>query len=155
MAKATGYAALADDSGLCVACLQGQPGIYSARWGGKDKDFNHAMRLVHDKMQQALTLDDIMQADEKTRAASMHCALVLAIPQNGNIDLHEVEGVVQGSIIWPICGAHGFGYDAIFMPQSYKQTFAQMPPSLKQSLSHRHQAFQKLLSLRSLRHMVD
>ena len=147
VASQTGYAALADDSGLCVACLQGQPGIYSARWGGKNKDFTQAMHLVHEKMQQALGQDNIMQADEKARAASMHCALVLAVPKQDKIDFYEVEGIVEGCMVWPMRGEHGFGYDAMFMPHGHQQSFAQMPPALKQSLSHRHHAFERLRPL--------
>lgn len=130
-AKATGLPALADDSGLAVDALEGAPGIYSARWGGPERDFNLAMNRVNEEMGQA--------AD---RGARFVCALALAWP-DGHAE--AFEGTVAGSITWPPRGEKGFGYDPIFTATGHQITFAEMEPAEKHAISHRADAFKKMV----------
>jgi XTP/dITP diphosphohydrolase len=132
-AKASGLPALADDSGLEVRALGGAPGIHSARWGGPNKDFGVAMGRVH------LALEG---AGAKDLRANFTCALALASPV-GDVDLHE--GQVFGIITWPPRGTRGFGYDPIFVPEGYEETFGEMAPKEKDAISHRARAFEKLI----------
>lgn len=132
-ARASGMVALADDSGLSVDALDGAPGIYSARWGGPAKDFDLAMAKVH----QAL---DEKKAQE--RRAFFACALSLAWP-DGHVE--SFEGRVQGAIVWPPRGKQGFGYDPIFQATGYDVTFAEMDPAEKHKISHRADAFARLI----------
>jgi XTP/dITP diphosphohydrolase len=132
-AKASALPALADDSGLEVKALGGEPGIHSARWGGPAKDFGLAMERVHRELTDA-------GADDLT--ANFTCVLALAAP-DGEVQMHE--GKVFGTLAWPPRGTRGFGYDPIFVPQGYDQTFGEMEPSLKDSISHRARAFEKLM----------
>ena len=126
--------ALADDSGLVVNALGGAPGIYSARWAGPEKDFDHAMRRVSEAM---------LLGSNPDRSCSFVCALALAWP-DGHTE--SFEGRVDGSITWPARGQNGFGYDAIFTPLGHQQTFGEMNPSDKHAMSHRADAFTQLLS---------
>jgi XTP/dITP diphosphohydrolase len=132
-ARSSGLPALADDSGLEVRALGGEPGIHSARWGGAVRDFGLAMDRVHRELDASGTKD---------WSANFTCALALAAPDD-EVQVHE--GKVFGTIVWPPRGARGFGYDPIFVPEGYKQTFGEMEPSLKDSLSHRARAFEKLM----------
>lgn len=132
-AKSAGKPALADDSGLSVIALDGAPGIYSARWGGETKDFALAMRRVYDELE-ALKATD--------RSAAFVCALALAYPDGQCITF---EGQCEGDITWPPRGDKGFGYDPIFQPAGYSQSFAEMDSALKQALSHRGKAFALLV----------
>ncbi len=129
-AENSGKVALADDSGLAVAALNGDPGIYSARWGGPEKDFDLAMQKVHEAL-----------GDAQDRSAAFICVLALAWP-DGRIE--TFEGRVEGEIIWPQRGDKGFGYDPIFVPEGYEITFAEMEPTEKHQISHRAKAFEKL-----------
>lgn len=129
-AQASGKVALADDSGLAVNALGGDPGIYSARWGGSKKDFNLAMTKVHEAL-----------GDKKDRSAYFVCVLALAWP-DGHIE--HFEGRVDGEIIWPPRGNKGFGYDPVFQPSGYDKTFAEMDAPAKHAISHRANAFRKL-----------
>lgn len=131
-ALASGLPALADDSGLAVDALSGAPGIYSARWAGPDKDFLRAMA----KVQSAL-------GEEKDRSARFVCALSLAWP-DGHCE--TFEGVVEGEIVWPARGGQGFGYDPIFLPVGGALTFGEMEPEAKHAISHRADAFRKLVA---------
>ena len=131
-AKAANLPALADDSGLAVDALGGDPGIYSARWAGPSKDFGAAMELIHTKMGNATD-----------RGARFVCALSLAWP-DGHVE--TFEGTVEGSIVWPPKGANGFGYDPFFLPQGGQATFGEMEPAAKHAISHRAQAFVKLVA---------
>lgn len=128
-AKASGLAALADDSGLCVNALNGDPGIYSARWAGPSKDFNIAMREVEAKL-----------GDAPDRSAYFICVLALAWP-DGRAE--SFEGRVDGTLTFPPRGAKGFGYDPIFIPEGHALTFAEMEPDAKKAISHRARAFTK------------
>jgi XTP/dITP diphosphohydrolase len=125
--------ALADDSGLEVAALGGEPGIHSARWGGPDKDFGLAMRRVHDALE-ARGAPDL--------GANFTCALALAAPGGA---VKVFEGKVFGTLVWPPRGTRGFGYDPIFVPEGYNETFGEMDAALKNHLSHRMRAFEQLM----------
>jgi XTP/dITP diphosphohydrolase len=130
-ATASGKIALADDSGLCVAALDGRPGIYSARWAGPEKDFAAAMRLV----QQGI-------GDNPDRGAYFIAALALAWPDG---HMETVEGRIDGAIVAEPRGTGGFGYDPIFLPAGYSETFGEMPAADKQQISHRARAFKLLI----------
>jgi XTP/dITP diphosphohydrolase len=132
-AIAANLPALADDSGLAVDALGGDPGIYSARWAGADKDFTAAMAKVHTAMGEA--------ADRRGRFV---CALTLAWP-DGHCE--TFEGKVEGEIVWPPRGAQGFGYDPIFQPVGSSLTCAEMEPQAKHAISHRADAFRKLVAV--------
>ncbi|MFT6580186.1 MAG: XTP/dITP diphosphohydrolase [Alphaproteobacteria bacterium] len=124
--------ALADDSGLAITALGGEPGIYSARWAGENKDFNAAMARAN------TALDG--QAD---RSAAFICALALAWPDN---HVECFEGRVSGDIVWPPRGDRGFGYDPVFRPTGFDITFAEMEPVAKHRISHRAKAFEQLVA---------
>ena len=135
-ATVSGLPALSDDSGLAVTALNGDPGLYSARWAGPDRDFNLAMRKVEDKLQEkgATTTQD--------RHAQFVCALCLAWP-----DQHTecFEGRIDGTIVWPPRGDKGFGYDPVFVLDGHDITFGEMDPAKKHELSHRAVAFNQLV----------
>ena len=133
-AAAANLPALADDSGLVVAALNGAPGIYSARWAAPNGDFDKAMQRVHNELTQANT-DDM--------SAYFACALALVWPDGDEIC---VEGRVAGQITWPPRGKFGFGYDAIFQPNGHSQSFGEMKPVAKHALSHRADAFAQLIA---------
>jgi XTP/dITP diphosphohydrolase len=139
-AESSGLPALADDSGLEVEALDGAPGIYSARWGGPEKDFEAAMRLVHDEV--------VARAgwSEATRRANFNATLALVWPDG---EAHCFEGKVFGTLEWPPRGAGGFGYDPMFRPDGTEKTFGEMTPDEKHGkddkwgdggLSHRARA---------------
>lgn len=134
-AELSGLPALADDSGLCVDALGGEPGIYSARWAGPERDFDLAMRLVEERLAASGTT---------ARDAHFTCALALAWPDGDEV---EVEGQVAGSLVWPPRGTRGFGYDAMFVPTGFDQTFGELDPAFKHSISHRADAFRQLIAL--------
>ncbi len=135
-AKASGEISLSDDSGFAVEALNGDPGIYSARWAGPEKDFSVAMRAVKDKL-------DALGVDPATDyKASFICALTLAWP-DGHVE--SFEGRVWGDFTWPPTGDKGFGYDPVFIPKNHSVTFAQMDPTEKHAISHRADAFRQLI----------
>jgi XTP/dITP diphosphohydrolase len=131
----SGLPALADDSGLCVEALGGDPGIFSARWAGEDKDFGLAMRLVHEAMER--------EGPDVGRDAHFICALSLAWP-DGHVE--SFEGRVDGLIVWPPRGTQGFGYDPIFQPLGRAETFGEIEPDEKHAMSHRADAFRQLVA---------
>lgn len=131
-AQFSGEVALADDSGLSVAALDGAPGIFSARWGGPQKDFGSAMKKIEDRLEELGSPD---------RAAWFTSALAVAWPDGPCV---VVEGRIDGVVTFPPRGDRGFGYDPIFIPEGYDQTFGEMDPVLKESMSHRTRAFEKL-----------
>lgn len=131
-ATAAKLPALADDSGLAVHALGGDPGIYSARWAGPGKDFGHAM----EKVEQGL-------AGQDDRTAHFVCALTLAWP-DGHCE--TVEGTVYGTLVWPPRGTKGFGYDPVFAADGDDITFGEMDPDDKHAISHRADAFAKLVA---------
>lgn len=134
-ADLSGLPALADDSGLCVEALRGEPGIFSARWAGPEKDFNEAMRRVEMNLQQ--------QGPETGRDAHFICALSLAWP-DGHVE--SFEGRVEGVLVWPPRGENGFGYDPMFQPNDHAITFGEMDPAAKHAMSHRADAFRQLVA---------
>ncbi len=136
---ATGFPAFADDSGLSVDALDGEPGIYSARWAGEDKDFAMAMKKVN----AALCEVDVNLKIKASRSASFFCALALSWPDNKT---EIFEGSINGTLCWPPRGGNGFGYDPIFIPTGYHETFGEFDQKLKHSISHRAKAFAKFLS---------
>ena len=132
-ADLSGLPALADDSGLCVEALGGDPGIFSARWAGPSKDFDVAMRLVHDALAGI--------GPDAGRDAHFVCALSLCWP-DGHIE--TFEGRADGTLVWPPRGDQGFGYDAMFLPLGATQTYGEIDPDAKHAISHRADAFAKL-----------
>jgi XTP/dITP diphosphohydrolase len=133
-AKASGMTALADDSGLEVAALQGAPGIHAARWAGPNRDFGLAMERVNRELEASGVAD---------ARANFTCALALASPDGA---AQSFEGRVFGTLTWPPRGRRGFGYDPIFVPDGYTETFSEMEPELKNRLSHRMRAFEQLMA---------
>lgn len=132
-ARAAKLPALADDSGLAVHALGGRPGIHSARWAGPERDFKAAMA----RLEEAL-------AGEADRTAHFACALALAWP-DGHVE--TVEGTVHGRLVWPPRGGNGFGYDPMFVADGRDQTFGEMEPAAKHAISHRADAFRKLVAI--------
>ncbi len=130
-AARSGLPALADDSGLVVAALEGQPGIHSARWAGPKKDFGRAMQKVEAALK-----------GKADRRAHFSCVLALCWP-DGHVE--SFGGVVRGKLVWPPRGDRGFGYDPMFVPDGYAETFGEMEPREKHNISHRARAFRKLV----------
>jgi XTP/dITP diphosphohydrolase len=133
-ADASGIAALADDSGLSVDALGGAPGIYSARWAGETKDFNAAMVRVGRELTAANTADT---------SAKFVCVLALAEP-HGKVE--TFRGEVHGRLVFPPRGTKGFGYDPIFVADGMDETFGEIDPARKHSISHRAKAFEKFVA---------
>ena len=129
--EATGQVCLGDNSGLSITALGGQPGIYSARWAGDERDFSKAMARVHSLLR-----------DKNDRSAAFICVLAIAFPGGAT---EFFRGEVSGEIIWPPRGEGGFGYDFIFEPSGYHQTFAELEEHTKLRLNHRARAFNCLL----------
>lgn len=136
-ARATGLPALADDSGIEVAALNGAPGVYTADWAetGAGRDFGVAMSRVWSELE--------LLAAPEPRLARFCCTLVLAWP-----DGHDevFEGAMPGRIVWPMRGDQGHGYDPIFQPAGFEVTFGQMDRWAKNRISHRADAFAKLVA---------
>jgi XTP/dITP diphosphohydrolase len=137
-ADAGHHPALADDSGLWVDALGGDPGIYSARWAGPSKDFRIAMERVE---------KELLAKGATDFSARFVCALSIAMPpHNGNKgEIKSFEGEVHGRLTFPPRGRTGFGYDPIFIPNGWDQTFGEIDPQVKNAMSHRAKAFEKLL----------
>jgi XTP/dITP diphosphohydrolase len=132
VAEASGLPALSDDSGLAVEALGGEPGVVSARWAGPAKDFAVAMRRVEDGLK-----------GNTNRRAHFACALALYWP-DGHCEIFE--GTVHGQLVWPPRGARGFGYDPMFVAEGRDITFGEMEPEEKHRISHRADAFRKLVA---------
>lgn len=136
IALASGRWALADDSGLCVEALGGEPGVYSGRWAertpGGPRDFNYAFEKLADMLEKEKAIVPY--------TAEMVCVLSLSSPQG---EIHNFRGVVKGTLTFPARGNQGFGYDPIFVPLGSEQTFAENP-ELKKKFSHRRRAFNLL-----------
>ena len=127
---------LSDDSGLEVDCLNGEPGIYSARWGGKKGDFKRAMNRVFKE----LNKKDKKWKEKKIKARFV-CALTI---YNLNKKIISAVGKIEGSLSPIMKGKNGFGYDPIFIPKGKKITFGEMKPSEKYKIDHRFEAFKKI-----------
>lgn len=138
-ADLSGLPALADDSGLCVDALGGEPGIFSARWAGPSKDFGLAMELV----EKNIAGTAVEGEPAPPRDAHFICALALAWP-DGHVEWFE--GRVDGTLVWPPRGANGFGYDPMFLPGGHEETFGEMDPDAKHAMSHRADAFRQLVA---------
>lgn len=131
----TGLPALADDSGLAIDALNGDPGIYSARWAGETKDFSIAMNKVENELKSSNS--------PPPYSAHFVCALAIYWP-DGHIEC--VEGKAYGNLTFPARGEKGFGYDPIFIPEGYNKTFAEIEPDIKKNISHRSDAFKKIVN---------
>jgi XTP/dITP diphosphohydrolase len=137
-ADLSGLPALADDSGLVVDALHGRPGIHSARWAEDEagnRDFGRAMQRVWTEVEAA--------GPEAGHDAHFVCVLSLAWP-DGSIE--SFEGKVHGTLVWPPRGSNGFGYDPMFVAVGFDQTFGEIEPTAKHAISHRAQAFRKLIA---------
>lgn len=134
--KATGLPALSDDSGITIDALDGAPGVYTADWAetGNGRDFMKAMTRANDEIN--------AKGKDAPRTAQFRCTLVIAWP-----DGHDevFEGVMPGSLIWPIRGEGGFGYDPMFVPEGYDITCAEMDKSEKNKISHRGRALAQFI----------
>jgi XTP/dITP diphosphohydrolase len=136
-AAGSGIVALADDSGLMVDALGGAPGVYTADWAEtpQGRDWYMAMQKVEDRL--------VALGPNTPRGAQFVCTLAIVWPDGH----HEVfEGKTQGSLTWPPRGTLGFGYDPVFVPAGYDQTFAEIAPEAKHAVSHRADAFAKLVA---------
>jgi XTP/dITP diphosphohydrolase len=133
VAAATGVAAIADDSGLCVDVLGGAPGVFSARWSGRHGD---------DLANLELLLAQLADVADEHRAAHFACAAVLALPDGTE---RVVEAKMTGALIHAPRGANGFGYDPIFVPDGESRTTAEMTAGEKDAISHRGRAFRALV----------
>ena len=135
-ARTTGLPSLADDSGVQIDALNGAPGVYTADWAETldGRDFEMAMTKAHDRL--------VASGIAQPWRGRFCCTLVLAWP-----DGHDevFPGTVEGQIVWPMRGHRGHGYDPIFQPDGYGVTFAEMAPDLKNRISHRADAFRKLV----------
>jgi XTP/dITP diphosphohydrolase len=131
-AEASGLVALADDSGLCVAALDGAPGVHSARWAGPDRDFASAISKVETRL---------AEVGAEDLSAWFVCALAVGWPGGPAV---VVEGRVDGALSFPPRGTRGFGYDPIFVAAGMAQTFGELDPAEKDAISHRARAFAKL-----------
>jgi XTP/dITP diphosphohydrolase len=140
-ARASGLPALADGSGLCVAALNGAPGVHSARWAGPDKDFAPAMARVQREMAAA--------AD---RRAWFVAALCLAWPDSHT---ETFVGRVHGQATWPPRGDKGFGYDPMFVPSGETRTFGELDPAERHAVSHRARAFAQFMAACLRKRAVD
>ena len=137
-ADLSGLPSLADDSGLSVDALHGEPGVHSARWAEDEsgqRDFGRAMEKVEAALEAA--------GPDAGRDAHFTCVLSLAWPDG---DVESFEGKVHGTLVWPPRGDNGFGYDAMFLPIGGTQTFGEMDPAAKHAISHRAVAFDKLVA---------
>ncbi|MEX0348336.1 MAG: RdgB/HAM1 family non-canonical purine NTP pyrophosphatase [Paracoccaceae bacterium] len=136
-AAATGMPALSDDSGITIDGLDGAPGVYTADWAetGDGRDFMMAMTRAHEELE--------AKGTAHPRLAQFRCTLVLAWP-----DGHDevFEGVAPGHLVWPVRGIDGFGYDPMFVPQGYDQTFGEMDRWEKNKISHRADAVAKFVT---------
>jgi XTP/dITP diphosphohydrolase len=129
----TGLIAIADDSGLCVDALDGQPGIYSARWAGQG---------ATDESNLALVLEQIRDIEPARRTAHFACAAALVLPSG---EEYVVQGQVNGVLLTQRRGVGGFGYDPIFLPDGFDITTAEMTSEQKDAISHRGQAMRALV----------
>jgi XTP/dITP diphosphohydrolase len=150
-ADLSGLPAIADDSGLCVVALEGRPGIHSARWAERsvevppdsepgeakvERDFGYAMQRVQDAL--------LAAQPEAGRDAHFVSALAVCWPEDGQCEVFE--GRVHGTLVWPPRGDRGFGYDPMFQPIGQNLTFGEMDPAAKHAISHRAEAFRKLVA---------
>ncbi len=136
-AKATNLPSLGDDSGLSVHALDGQPGLYTADWEGPNRNAMTGMARIQRELAQRGVPDT-----PRARAATFNCALALAWP-DGHVE--SVLGELRGTIVWPPRGSNGHGYDPTFQPDGWVVTCGEMDPDVKNRISHRANAFAKLV----------
>lgn len=141
-ARQTGLISLADDSGLEVEALGGRPGVLSARYGGEGMSFENKMKKL---------LRELENANSLKRNAQFTCAIAIS-DQDGGI-LFESTGVCRGTIALSPMGSGGFGYDPIFVPDGFEQTFGELSDAIKQKISHRASAFSQIMPF--LRDYID
>lgn len=136
-AKGLGLPALSDDSGITVEALGGAPGVYTADWAEtpNGRDFPMAMTKVWNLLEE--------KNAPAPRKAAFNCTLCLAWP-DGHDEIFE--GIVRGQVVWPMRGDQGFGFDPVFLPDGETETFGEMDPAKKHGMSHRADAFQKLVA---------
>lgn len=134
--QATGMITLADDSGLCVGALNGDPGVYTADWAGPSRDWMMAMRTVEEKLQAAGAITP------QQRNASFNCTLLVLWPDSTE---RIYVGTAPGHLTWPPAGAFGHGYDPVFVPEGKTVSFAQMSHDEKNQISHRARALELML----------
>lgn len=141
-AEASGIVSLADDSGLSVAALDGRPGVYTADWaerqwfeGTAGRDWYMAMGKVEGMLCE--------KGPETPRDAWFSCVLAIAWPDGESA---VYEGKIDGALTWPPRGTMGFGYDPVFVPEGRDKTFAELDPAEKHAMSHRADAFAKLVA---------
>ena len=129
----SGLTVISDDSGLCVKALNGEPGIYSARWAKKYGGWMGAMEKIYKKL-----------IDKKVSdfSAKYYCCLTIAW-QDGNI--YSYSGQISGTVVWPPRGLNGFGYDPFFIPTNSKISFGEIEKTKKMKMDHRYKAFKKIL----------
>ena len=133
--KKTNLICLSDDSGLEINLLKGEPGIYSSRWSGNSNNFDLAIRKIFEKM------NNIKKDWKNDNLARFVCCMTLFWPDGKN---YSSKGIINGKISSIKKGSNGFGYDPIFIPNGYNQTFGEMKPKLKMSIDHRFKAFIKI-----------
>lgn len=135
-ARASGLVALSDDSGLSVDALDGAPGVFTANWAEtpNGRDFPMAMEKVWRKLEE--------RGAPEPRVARFCCTLCLAWPDGSD---EVFEGTVDGRLVWPMRGTNGFGFDPVFLPNGETETFGEMAPEKKHAMSHRADAFAKLM----------
>ena len=133
--KITGLPSISDDSGLCIPALNNDPGIYSARWAGKGKNFDLASKKIEKK------LFEKYRNKQRLFKAFFCCALTIALPDG---TIKSFEGKVFGTLQFPPKGKNGFGYDPIFIPLNKKKTFGEMKSTEKCKIDHRFKAFKKI-----------
>ena len=131
-AKSSNIVCISDDSGIEISELNNQPGIYSARWAGRTKNFNLAIRKVYKKLKKKNKLNS---------KANFVCCLSIALPDGTS---REFIGRIKGRIVFPAKGKNGFGYDPIFIPYGQKKIFGELKKREKQKISHRYEAFKKI-----------
>ena len=133
--KKTNLICLSDDSGLEINLLKGEPGIHSSRWAGEKNNFNFAIKKIFEKM------NKIKKDWKNDNVARFVCCMTLFWPDGNS---YSSKGIIKGKISNTKKGKNGFGYDPIFIPKGYNQTFAEMKPKLKMSIDHRFKAFLKI-----------
>jgi len=133
--KKTNLICLSDDSGLEIDILNGEPGIYSSRWAGEKSDFDLGIRKIFEK------INKVEKNWSKNKKSRFVCCMTLFWPNGKNL---STKGVIEGKISNKKKGNKGFGYDPIFIPDGYKQTFGEMESNLKMSIDHRYKAFTKI-----------
>ena len=133
--KKTNFICLSDDSGLEIDLLKGEPGIYSSRWSGEKNNFDLGIKKIFEKM------DNVKKNWQNDSTARFICCLTLFCSDE---KFFSSKGIVEGKISSTKKGKNGFGYDPIFIPNGYKDTFGEMKPKLKMSMDHRFKAYLKI-----------